>query len=198
MNVVPASERFNLRASENLIRYIPETGPGKIPEIETWIPRGISANNQRVKNMRSTIARARLNYSAAKGRNAKLATVRNFHNKYTNWHDDINKSLHTKRTNLETFKLLMRSGNKAGLTAFIKTLNEKNNGSANLKAKAKLRAIENAKAKANLAAKKLKAKANLEKLRVIKANLENKRNALESQISAIMNQMRPLLNLANN
>lgn len=195
MNVVPASERFNLRASENLIRYIPETGPGKIPETELWIPRGISANNQRVKNMRSTIARARLNYSAAKGRNAKLATVRNFHKKYTNWHDDINKSLHAKRTNLETFKLLMRSGNKAGLNAFIKALN---NGTANLKAKSNIRAIENAKAKANLAAKKLKAKANLEKLRVVKANLENKRNALESQINEIMNKMRPLLNLANN
>jgi hypothetical protein len=193
-----ATERFNLNTVESFLKPLNKEGY-RYSLTERWIPSGILQNSNKVREMRAKVTAARNAYMKAVGRNAERNVVRQFHANYTTWYNEIMKPKRNKAENLKTLKSLIGTGNKKALNAFIAELNANSGRSANHRAKAAaLKTEANAKAAANLAAKKAKAKANLEKLRITKANLESKRNALELQIFKIMNQMRPLLNMANN
>lgn len=186
-----ATERFNLNTVESFLKPLNKEGY-RYSLTERWIPSGILQNSNKVREMRAKVTAARNAYMKAVGRNAERNVVRQFHANYTTWYNEIMKPKRNKAENLKTLKSLIGTGNKKALNAFIAELNANSGRTANHRAKAAaLKTEANAKAAANLAAKKAKAKANLEKLRIIKANLE-------LQIFKIMNQMRPLLNMANN
>lgn len=159
-------------------------------EGEKWIPKNISSTNARASKMRYIVTLARQAYSNANGQNAKNTVVRNFHTAYTTWHNEIHKAARKKMANLNKLRTLTRTGNKAGLNAFIAELNRKNKvNSAVMNAALKKFSNKYTKAPKNNAATKAK----LANLMSRKENLESKRNALEHQINELIHQIRPLL-----